>query len=182
MFGFEWLGRGNVLPNAMGGARLGILVAFFFSLSAGAASAQIESESQPPPPPHPIPLTTVLVHPNIMGPFGELTVERRVTPWLGFAALGGYGAARNLLDPFPMFELGAQARLHYSRPVGTTRLSDVGLGAQFAYKHARDSEPISMDPFQTPPGLAATPFVFAGGSIGGFTMTFETGFAFMLIA
>ena len=144
---------------------------------------QSDSESPPPSPSHPIPQTTVLISPNIMGPFGELTIERRVTPWLGVAALGGYGAARNLLfNPIPMFEFGAQTRLHYSRPVRTTMLSDAGLGVQISYKHARDSEPIVMDPFQTPPGLAATPFLFAGGLIGGFTMTYETGFAFMMTA
>jgi hypothetical protein len=170
--------------TTMGRRPLGVLAASILSLSAGAAAAQTEGESPPVPPPHhAVPQTTVLLTPNLMGPFADLTIERRVAPWLGVAVLGGYGAARTrLFDPIPMFEFGAQGRLHYSRPVGTTMLSDVGFGAQLSYEHARESEPIIMSPFQTPPGWAATPFVFVESLIGGFTMTYETGFAFMLTA
>jgi len=133
------------------------------------------------------PRTTVALAPCLLGPFAEVMVERRVTPWLGLAAVGGYGWSLGRSDAnsfwfsLPTYEAGVQVRAHLFVPARRWASGDFAVGVQGLYDHVRGSQPAGQIPFVAPPGLSVGPVVtmttiFASG----FTMSFETGFPIYL--
>ncbi len=155
--------------------------------AARAEGEQATPDEEAPRPEPRVPATTVLLAPSFTAPFAEITIERRVAPWLGFALVtgGGWSYAKPEGADFewaPTYDVGAQVRAHHVVVGRHGVASDIAFGVQGLYGHVRGNEPASPLPFVLPPGVSIAPFVSCETILrGGFTFSVDTGAAFYVM-